>query len=114
MAIMDEVLVGDGVLGNYVVGFFSCRTDDEGVTAEKQILRAYKMMGYKNVRPIWVAHCLNGVVHEGFDQDAIRGFDEATEQKSAEAFKHLHESTNHDTDLQVKMIKKYRTENFTG
>ena len=113
MSIMDEVLVGDGVLGNYVVGFFDCRADDSE-NAEDKILRAYKAIGYKNVRPVWVAHCLNGVVHEGFDQDAIRGFDEATEQKSAEALKHLHESTNHDVDLQVRMIRKYRTENFTG
>jgi hypothetical protein len=113
MPVMDEVLVGDATIGNYVVGFFDSRAND-GETAESKILRAYKNMFYKNVRPYRRCGCLEGVIHEGLDQEAIKARSPEQEHQCQQAFDHLYETIGHDSDRQVESIKKYRTENFTG
>ena len=63
MIIQDQILVGDGTIGNYVVGFFDCQADD-GETAENQIIKAYRNLGYWNVKPIFKAGCITTSVHE--------------------------------------------------
>ena len=67
MIIRDEILVGDGSIGNYVVGFFNCRTND-GENAESKILIAYRALGYLGVKGVWKLGCLDAVSHEGISK----------------------------------------------
>lgn len=67
MVYRDEILVGDGTIGNYVVGFFDCQADD-GENAETAILKAYRNLGYWNVKPIYDCDCLDAVQHEGLNE----------------------------------------------
>ena len=77
MIFRDEILVGNGSIGNYVVGFFNCQADD-GETAENQILKAYQRLGYWNIKPIF--SCLDAVQHEGLNErmPTPEGWEEAS------------------------------------
>jgi hypothetical protein len=103
MIIRDQILVGDGTIGNYVVGFFSCQAY-EGEDAEDQILRAYRRLGYMAIKPIRKAGCFEAVEHFGLNERA------PVPENWGLAMKHLRETCGDDLSNQIEMIKKYQTE----
>lgn len=116
MPVMDEILVGDATIGNYVVGFFDCRTND-GETAESKILRAYKVLGYHEVRPYRRCGCLEGVIHSGLNErePCSEGYEQARRHADRTIEPHLTHVSEAGILLEVRdLIKKFRTENFTG
>ena len=105
MIIRDQILVGDGSIGNYVVGFFNCGDHDDD---EMGILRAYRALGYWNVKPIFKAGCLDAVQHEGLNErmPVPAGYQKAVER--------IRETCGDNLFNQIEMIKKYRTETQTA
>ena len=114
MIVMDQILIGNSTIGNYVVGFFDCRAND-GENAEDQVLRAYRRLGYHNVRPYRMCGCLEGVIHEGLNErePCPEGYEQAKLYAERTIEPYLIHVSEAGTHLEVvDLIKKYRFENF--
>lgn len=103
MKVQDSILIGDSTIGNFVVGFFDCRADD-GENAESQILKAYRNLGYWNVKLIFRCGTLELVEHEGLNERA------PAPESYQKAVRHMQATCGDDLSHQIEMIKKYRTE----
>lgn len=101
MIIRDQILVGDGSIGNYVVGFFNSGDHDDD---EMAVLRAYRRLGYMAVKPIYKACCLNAIEHQGLNER------QPVPEKWGLAMKHVQATCGNDLSNRIEMVKKYRTE----
>lgn len=106
MLVMDPILVGNSTIGNYVVGFFNCQSND-GETAEDAILHTYKVFGYQNVKPYWHCGCLEGVIHDSMDRVTM-----VATADFMRAMKHLEETCGDDLSNRIEQINKHRVNNF--
>ena len=105
MAIKDEILVGDATIGNFIVGFYDCRSND-GENAEDKILHAYRQMNYRNVRPLFCRGTLDGVIHDGMD------FDAPFTDDLDSILSHIDATCGKDLLRRADLIRKHRVNNY--